>query len=270
MLRISLSILFLALTVSFQTPQTSPAPSKNFVPLVNAEGQSWTERYIDVPVIGQVNAYVPKAPTTDVVLFLSGDDGWLLGVVDMARRIATHRVMVVGLNFVTLRRGQGDVACWDTSAQLETVGRAAEKALGLATYHPPTLVGYSSGATMVYAGLAQGAAGAFAAGMSLGFCPDLPTAKPACPVGDWQPTHDPVKPIAWLPTTPDIKRDWYLLHGVQDTECPPAETEKFVSTMAHAHYVPIEGTGHGFGRPERWTPAFDATVEKLFPKTRKR
>lgn len=242
-----------------------PGASKNFAPLVNRESQSWTERYLDLPIVGQTTAYVPKIRTTDVVLFLSGDDGWQLGVVDMARRIVPKRVIVLGLNFVWLRRNQGDVACWDTSAELTTIATAAEAALGLDAYHPPTLVGYSSGATMVYAALAQGAPGAFAAGMSLGFCPDLASAKPACPVGDWQPTFDEAKHTAWLPTTSDVTRDWYVLHGVQDAECPPADTEKFVSAMAHAHYVPIEGTGHGFGRPERWGPPFDEVVTRWFP-----
>jgi hypothetical protein len=250
-------------------PQT-PAPilpgaSKNFAPLVNSNAQTWTEQYLDVPILGQTNAYVPKQPAGDVAIFLSGDDGWTLGVVDMARRIAARRVIVVGVNFVWMRRHEGDVACWNTATDIESVARFAEQQLGLKTYTPPTLVGYSSGATMVYAALAQGEAGAFAGGMSLGFCPDLPTARPACPAGSWQPTFDEPKHTAWLPTSTDIKKDWYLLHGLQDSECPPADTEQFVSGMAHAHYVPIDGTGHGFGRVDRWGPAFDATVAKLFP-----
>lgn len=240
--------------------------SKNFAPVVNHDGQSWTERYIDVPFLGQVNAYVPKTPTTDVVLFLSGDDGWQLGVVDMARRIMPKHVIVIGLNFVALRKSQGEGACWDTSAQLTEIAKAAETELKVSGYHPPTLIGYSSGATMVYAALAQGAPGTFTAGMSLGFCPDLPSAHPACAVGDWKPTYDETKHIAWLPTTGDINRDWFVLHGIQDSECTPADTEKFVSTMAHARYVPIEGTGHGFGRPERWGPPFDEAIDKLFPR----
>jgi hypothetical protein len=242
-----------------------PGASKNFAPLVNKASQTWTERYVDVPVLRQTSAYVPKTPTSDVVLFLSGDDGWQLGVVDMARRIAARHIAVVGLNFVWMKRHQVDVACWNTAGELEEIARSAEAQIGVKPYRPPTLVGYSSGATMVYSALAQGAAGSFAAGMSLGFCPDLPSIKPACPVGDWQPTFDDAKHTAWLPTTPDIKRDWYVLHGVQDTECTPADTEKFVSGIAHAHYVPIDGTGHGFGRPERWGPPFDEAIGKLFP-----
>jgi hypothetical protein len=242
-----------------------PGASKNFAPLVNKASQTWTERYVDVPVLGQTSAYVPKTPTSDVVLFLSGDDGWQLGVVDMARRIAARHIAVVGLNFVWMKRHQVDVACWDTAGELEEIAHAAEAQIGVKPYRPPTLVGYSSGATMVYSALAQGAAGSFAAGMSLGFCPDLPSIKPACPTGDWQPTFDEAKHTAWLPTTPDVKRDWYVLHGVQDTECTPADTEKFVSGIAHAHYVPIDGTGHGFGRPERWGLPFDEAIGKLFP-----
>jgi len=242
-----------------------PGASKNFAPLVNKASQTWTERYVDVPVLGQTSAYVPKTPTSDVVLFLSGDDGWQLGVVDMARRIAARHIAVVGLNFVWMKRHQTDVACWDTAGELQEIARAAEAQIGVKPYRPPTLVGYSSGATMVYSALAQGASGSFAAGMSLGFCPDLPSIKPACPTGDWQPTFDDAKHTAWLPTTPDIKRDWYVIHCVQTPECTPAYTEKFFSGTAHAHYVPIYGTGHGFGRPERWGQPFDEAIGKLFP-----
>ena len=248
--------------------QAGEGASKNVAPLVNTASQAWIERYITVPVIGQVNAYVPKQPTTDVVLFLSGDGGWYLGVVDMARRIAPKGVIVVGLNYVALRKGQGEMTCWDTAAELEEIAQAAERELELPTYHPATLVGYSSGATLVYAALAQGAAGLFAGGLSLGFCPDLPSNRPACPIGDWQPTFDEQKHTAWLPTTTDIKRDWYVLHGVQDAECLPPDTEAFLSGMAHAHFVPIEGTGHGFGRPERWGAPFDEAIDKLFPHRR--
>src|SRR5215467_2444480 len=139
--------LTLALVSAALLAQASPlsGQSKNFAPLVNHDGQGWTERYIDVPFLGQVNAYVPKTATTDVVLFLSGDDGWQLGVVDMARRIAPHHVIVVGLNFVAMRKGQGDVACWDTSAVLAEIAHATEDQLHVTPYRPPTLVGYSSG-----------------------------------------------------------------------------------------------------------------------------
>ena len=275
MTRIALGFCLVALAAVPQQPvppavPQAPAPilpgaSKNFAPLVNSSPQSWTEQYLDVPVLGQTNAYVPKQPTTDVAIFLSGDDGWTLGVVDMARRIAARRVIVIGVNFVWMRRHEGDVACWNTATDIEAVAKFAEQQLGLKTYTAPTLAGYSSGATMVYAALAQGEPGAFAAGISLGFCPDLPTARPACPAGSWQPTFDEPKHTAWLPTSTDIKKDWYLLHGLQDTECPPGDTEQFVSGMAHAHYVPIDGTGHGFGRVDRWGPPFDATIAKLFP-----
>jgi len=242
-----------------------PAPSqKNYAPLLNAPGQAWEEKYIDVPFIGKTNVYAPKQPTKNVVLFLSGDGGWELGVLDMSRRIAPKGI-VIGLNFVTLRKDTSDGSpCWMTSTMLDTIAHAAEKTLGLPDYYPPVLVGYSSGATMVYGALAQGPAGMFAGGVSLGFCPDLPSNRPACDVGDWKPTYEEKKYTAWLPTTTDVKRDWYVLHGVQDETCPPAETEKFLEGMAHAHYVPIEGTGHGFGKPQHWGPPFDEAIDKLF------
>jgi len=47
-------------------------------------------------------------------------------------------------------------------------------------YQRPLLVGYSSGATLVYAALAAAPPEAFAGAISLGFCPDLEIHKPLC------------------------------------------------------------------------------------------
>jgi hypothetical protein len=185
----------------------------------------------------------------------------------MSRRIAPKGI-VVGLNYVTMRKAVSEGQCLNMTAMLDEIGRSAEKELNLPEYYPPVLVGYSSGATMVFGAMAQGPAGMFAGGMSLGFCPDLPSDHPACDAGDWKPTFEEKKNTAWLPTTTDIKRDWYVLHGVQDETCIPAETEKFLSTMAHAHFVPIEGTGHGFGKPAHWGPPFDESIDKLFAAAR--
>ncbi len=44
----------------------------------------------------------------------------------------------------------------------------------------PILVGYSSGATLVYATLAQAPVGTFKGALSLGFCPDLEWRMPLC------------------------------------------------------------------------------------------
>lgn len=52
----------------------------------SAQAAPWVERQIRVPLVSKATVYVSARPTTNVVLFISGDGGWNKGVVDMARR----------------------------------------------------------------------------------------------------------------------------------------------------------------------------------------
>ena len=56
---------------------------------------------------------------------------------------------------------QGD-RCWYPAGELEVAAQALEKHYALPRYVPPILVGYSSGATVVYGALAQAPSTTFA------------------------------------------------------------------------------------------------------------
>jgi type IV secretory pathway VirJ component len=230
-------------------------------------GERMRQRRLRLPIGGIATAYIPDRPPDAIVLFVSGDGGWNLGVVDMARRIATHSI-VVGVSFPAIRRSvAGEDGCWYAAGDLEVIARNAEKQLGLLEYRPPILVGYSSGATLVYAALAGAPAGTFAGAVSLGFCPDLEVARPVCAAHAWKPAYDDRKHVSWLPRQTSLPGEWYLLHGVQDQVCRPAETRAFVNGMAGAHLIQIDGTGHGFSRPAQWGPELDAAVAALLKPT---
>ena len=226
--------------------------------------RTWDERRIDLPIVGPSMAYVPRTPTGRVVLFVSGDGGWNLGVVDMARRIAPTAA-VVGISFPQLARAAvRNAGCWYPAGDLEVLAHAAEKRLGLDEYRAPALVGYSSGATFVYAALAPAPPTAFAGAISLGFCPDLDVARPLCHSTGWTPPYDARKHLTWLPAVKTLPRPWYVLHGVQDQVCSPEQTRTFVSGMKNAHLLELEGTGHGFGKPVHWAEPFDSALEGIW------
>ena len=68
------------------------------------------------------------------------------------------------------------------AADFEALSHQVQKQIGMSEYHVPVLVGYSSGATVVYATLVQSPPGTFAGALSLGFCPDQDFAGAAlCP-----------------------------------------------------------------------------------------
>ncbi|HUL72467.1 MAG TPA: AcvB/VirJ family lysyl-phosphatidylglycerol hydrolase [Vicinamibacterales bacterium] len=225
--------------------------------------KSWDEIPLTVPIVHKAMAYVPKQPVSSVFLFISGDGGWELGVVDMSRRIMP-KAIVIGISYPALKTAQGVGAqCWQPAASLEEIAHAAEKELKLPEYHPPILLGYSSGATAVYAGLAGGPPQTFSGGLSLGFCPDLPSLRPVCSLDEFKPTYDAKKNTAWLPKIKSVPRDWYVLNGIQDEVCLPPEMHQFLDGMGNVHFIDVPGTGHGFGRPIRWGPPFDEAVDAL-------
>jgi len=245
-------------------PKAAPkTKSSQPTPLRNSPDQPWTESNITVPIVGHATAYVPKAPTSAVILFFSGDGGWNLGVVDMARRIMP-RAIVIGLSYPALRKAHASsTSCWMPSGDVEEISHSAQRELKLPEYRPPILVGYSSGATLVYELLAAAPASTFSGGLSMGFCPDLPSDHPICAADDFKATFDAAKSTAWIPKVSSMKQPWYVLNGEQDQVCLPPDMHKFLSGIAGAHFVEIPGTGHGFAKPVHWGGPFDEAIDSL-------
>jgi type IV secretory pathway VirJ component len=232
-------------------------------PLKNSPDQPWTESNVTVPIVGHATAYVPKASTSAVILFFSGDGGWNLGVVDMARRIMP-KAIVVGLSYPALRKAHASSSsCWMPSGDVEEIAHSVERELKLPDYRPPIVVGYSSGATLVYELLAAAPASTFSGGMSMGFCPDLPSDHPICAADDFKATFDAAKSTAWIPKVASTKRDWYVLNGEQDQVCLPPDMHTFLNGISGAHFVEIPGTGHGFAKPVHWGGPFDEAIDAL-------
>src|SRR5438477_3924410 len=204
--------------------------------------RTWDEKSIVLPLVRTSTAYVPRTPTSHVVLFISGDGGWNAGVVDMARRIAAQQAVVIGISYPALKRTAArDSGCWYVASDLELISHAAQKALKLPQYHPPVLVGYSSGASLVYAALANTPAVTFAGGISLGFCPELDVRREVCSGDQWSPDYDEKKHLSVLPPTRALPKDWYVLQGVQDQICSIESVRRFMSAMPKAHFVEVPG-----------------------------
>src|SRR4030095_5785956 len=113
---------------------------------------------ITVPVFGKVTVYRPEQVQRirGVILFVSGDGGWNLGVIEMARRAAKDS-LVVGLSMPAWRKQveHHPDLCWFPAGDLESTAQTIEKTYKLPRYIHPILMGYSSGATAVYAAIAQ-------------------------------------------------------------------------------------------------------------------
>jgi type IV secretory pathway VirJ component len=134
---------------------------------------------------GDVFIYRQSPHPSHVILFISGDGGWNLGVVDMAKTLCSHDALVLGIDITRYLREltNSKEACLYPAADFEMLSKFVQKSLQFPKYVIPLLVGYSSGATLAYATLAQAPANTFRGGISLGFCPDLALTKPLCRPG---------------------------------------------------------------------------------------
>jgi type IV secretory pathway VirJ component len=125
------------------------------------------------------------------------------------------------------------------------------------------LVGYSSGATLVYATLAAAPPETFAGGLSLGFCPDLDEATPMCQMRGLKTTKKSEGVGYDLSPDPALKVPWMVLHGESDQVCSPAAARHFVSATGSSRLFSLPKVGHGFGVPANWEPQFIDAYQAL-------
>jgi type IV secretory pathway VirJ component len=216
-----------------------------------------TEILVDVPSFGQISVYRPARTPEQVVLFVSGDGGWNLGVVPMAERPRDLGALGVGID---MRRLQASLersgACSYPAGALEDLSRAVQRHYGLAAYKRPILVGYSSGATLVYAAMAAAPPETFAGVISLGFCPDIGVGTPLCRMRGLAATKRPKGPGFDLAPYPGSTVPWMVLQGDVDQVCPPSITRAFVEKTGAARLISLPKVGHGFAVPANWEPQY--------------
>jgi type IV secretory pathway VirJ component len=153
-------------------PAAPPAPA---VPRAPAET-------FKVGRFGDISVYRGDGVPRDVVLFVSGDGGWNLGVVSMAQRLVAAGAIVAGIDIrhYLAQLESSTEKCVSPDVDFENLSHVLQAKLGIKQYLQPTLVGYSSGATLVYATLVESPDGLFKGALSIGFCPDLDLKKPVC------------------------------------------------------------------------------------------
>ncbi len=214
---------------------------------------------------GTVALYGPERDAAHVVLFVSGDGGWNKGVVDMARELASLDALVAGIDITRYLKAMEAApgSCSYPAADFEELSRFIQKRAGRPRYELPVLVGYSSGATLVYAVLAQSPPDTFRGGISLGFCPDLPLRRPLCRGSGlaWQPGPRG-KGYSFLPAA-RLAAPWVAFQGTIDRVCDAAATERFVKRTGGGEIVLLPRVGHGFSVPRNWMPQFREVFARL-------
>jgi type IV secretory pathway VirJ component len=212
---------------------------------------------LTLPTFGKVELYAPKGMPDQVVLFVSGDGGWNLGVVSMAERVRDLGALVVGIDIRAFVKSlEASKSCAYPAGALEELSRAVQLHRRLPAYKRPILVGYSSGATLVYAALAAAPPETFAGAISLGFCSDLEIHNAPCRQ----------RGLAFEKKTRGVGYDlapfgglaapWMVLQGEVDQVCDPATTRAFVAATGATRLFSLPKVGHGFSVPRNWEPQF--------------
>jgi type IV secretory pathway VirJ component len=210
-----------------------------------------------VPTFGTVTMYRGPNPPQQIVLFVSGDGGWNLGVVDMAQRLRDAGALVVGIDIRQFMKSlEASGSCAYPAGALEELSRAVQLQFKLPAYKRPILVGYSSGASLVYAALAAAPPETFAGAISLGFCPDVEIQKPLCQMRGLKAVRRPKAPRYDLSPFPGSSIPWMVLQGDVDQVCVPGTTRRFVAETGASRVFALPLVGHGFGMPARWTSQY--------------
>lgn len=212
---------------------------------------------VEYPGLGSVRLERPDGTPSQVVIFLSGDGGWNEGVVGMARHLTRQGALVAGVDVTRIQRladaSQG--RCLNVAGILEGLAHYVEQHAGLAQYLRPTLVGYSTGATLAYATLAQAPSGTFRGALSLGFCPDLEWHAPLC--GGEGLEHDPATKSGFVyRPARHLQEPWIALQGEVDEVCPAEQTRQFVARVPGAHVMMLPKVGHGYSVERNWLPQY--------------
>jgi len=224
------------------------------------------EDTIRVGAFGKVTLYKPKTTPNAVVLFVSGDGGWNSGVIEMAKNIADQGALVAGIDiqhyFKAIKKQTSK--CYYPAGDFEELSLILQKKLKLKQYLKPILIGYSSGATLVYGMLAQAPANTFNGALALGFCPDIETDRTLCD-GSGLTSHVLKKGKAYyLDKTEKLTAPFIVLQGITDQVCNYAETKKYMEGLKQGKLITLSKVGHGFSVTKNWLPQFvDAYKEIL-------
>jgi type IV secretory pathway VirJ component len=212
-----------------------------------------------------VHIYRPVGKVGHVVLFLSGDGGWNRRLVTMANTMVADGALVIGIDVPELFEAlEADGAsCVFPDGDLENLSHYVQAYYKLPTYFTPMLVGYSTGATLAYAMIAQAPPGIFAGALSLSFCADLDLRKPLCKgEGLNFSTRKDGEGVRLIPAS-NLRVPWIALHGSVDQECPASEAREFVAQTHPAQFVDLPDVGHDYARSNRWLPQFRAAYSSI-------
>jgi type IV secretory pathway VirJ component len=200
-----------------------------------------------------------------MIIMISGDGGWKFGVPEFAREFARGGSVVAGVDILRYYKHLRSLntECYHVFSDFVELATAVERRCGFASYVPPVIMGYSSGATLVYGILAQARPGTFIGGISLGFCPDIELPKMLCQTNNLR--ENVLKENKSFLLLPDkqLGNRWIVLHGKVDRVCDYKTVQEFISATGNARLVSLTNVGHGFAKWSDFMPQWKEAYAEL-------
>lgn len=237
--------------------------------LLFVPGISGAQEILQVAPFGAVHVYPSEGTPERLILFLSGDGGWNKGTDTRSHAMATLHAIVVGIdtNEYTNFLNASHESCLYPVKDFIGLADAVRKHVDLKAEIRPILLGYSSGAALVYAMLVQAPPHTFAGAISMGFCPDIPLDKPLCKGEGLE-----AKPYATkkekgyiFQPSPLVKDPWVVFQGSDDVVCTVSEIEAYVKQVPNGEVINLPEVGHGFRVTNRWLPKFEEAIHRFDP-----
>ncbi len=229
---------------------------------------------VNVPSFGKVYIYNRTTAPQNVIIMISGDGGWKFGVVGFSETFSEMNTLVIGVDilryFKDLRLRTDD--CYNVAADFVQLATDVEKKYNFPDYKPPLIMGYSSGATLVYGILAQAHPGTFIGGISIGFCPDIELPKMLCEINGLTVKADVPGKRYILQPDENLGNPWIVLNGQMDKICNYPDVVDFMAKTKGAELITLPKVGHGFAKwndfMPQWKDAFNRLIannEKVKP-----
>lgn len=215
--------------------------------------------------VGKVVLYHPEKEPDAFVIFVSGDGGWDKIAANITAKITAQGAMVAGINIVSyLKRIKSlKSKCCYPASDLEEISLSIQKKYKFSKYMKPFLVGYSSGATLVYGALAQAPANTFKGVISLGFCPDIDIDRPLCRGSGLSCRAIKADFSYMLEPCTSLSAPFIALNGSNDQVCNFFEIKKYVDKIPNAEIIGLPNVGHGFAVTRNWLPQFTSAYKKI-------
>jgi type IV secretory pathway VirJ component len=223
-----------------------------------AVSQTLHQETLAFGVFGRVHIYQTMDHPEQVVMFISGDNGWNAKVSGMAEKMAEQHALVIGIDINTLFKNmlKERRKCLYPAGDFQELANYVQRKNGFPEHYTPILAGYSSGATLVYALLAQAPVNTFAGGISLSFSPKLDFRGLFCRGARLRSKRKKDKKGYRFMPAPRLGVPWVVLQGSKDNVSNPAAIKKFVKKVKDARLVMLKGVGHGYSVPKNWGPQF--------------